>query len=150
MVTAVRVARAEFRRQTERFATLEAEQQAVTSRIAAEHTRISDLESGVTTARTQLGQERAARRTRLRAARASRTELRGEVDHLRRAQQRLTRALDSTPAPSSGGAAAPAAAPAQPGQGGWVWPVSGTMTLPFCEVRSYEACHPGLDIAAPE
>jgi murein DD-endopeptidase MepM/ murein hydrolase activator NlpD len=27
--------------------------------------------------------------------------------------------------------------------------VSGTITSPFCEVRSYEACHPGIDIAVP-
>lgn len=31
-----------------------------------------------------------------------------------------------------------------------IWPVDGPITSPFCEVRSYEACHPGLDIGAAE
>jgi murein DD-endopeptidase MepM/ murein hydrolase activator NlpD len=31
-----------------------------------------------------------------------------------------------------------------------IWPVSGPITSPYCERRSYEACHPGLDIGAPE
>ena len=31
-----------------------------------------------------------------------------------------------------------------------IWPVNGTITSPFCERRSYEACHPGIDIGVPE
>jgi murein DD-endopeptidase MepM/ murein hydrolase activator NlpD len=38
-----------------------------------------------------------------------------------------------------------------PGQGTGIftWPVRGPITSPFCERRSYEACHPGIDIAVP-
>ena len=51
-------------------------------------------------------------------------------------------------------AAAPApAAPAGPIQGqsssGFIWPVSGPITSPFCEPRPWEACHPGIDIGVP-
>jgi peptidoglycan DL-endopeptidase CwlO len=56
-------------------------------------------------------------------------------------------------------AAAAAAAPAGPVQGGtatgppsssgFIWPVNGPITSPFCEVRPWEACHPGIDIGVP-
>jgi murein DD-endopeptidase MepM/ murein hydrolase activator NlpD len=29
------------------------------------------------------------------------------------------------------------------------WPVHGAVTSPFCEPRSWERCHPGIDIAVP-
>jgi murein DD-endopeptidase MepM/ murein hydrolase activator NlpD len=48
--------------------------------------------------------------------------------------------------------AAPAA-PTGPIQGesssGFIWPVSGPITSPFCEPRPWEACHPGIDIGVP-
>ena len=48
---------------------------------------------------------------------------------------------------------APAAPPAGPVQGesssGFIWPVSGPITSPFCEPRPWEACHPGIDIGVP-
>lgn len=38
-----------------------------------------------------------------------------------------------------------------PGSGGgvMVWPVRGPISSRFCESRSWEACHPGIDIAVP-
>lgn len=30
-----------------------------------------------------------------------------------------------------------------------VWPVRGRVSSPFCERRSWESCHPGIDLAAP-
>ena len=30
-----------------------------------------------------------------------------------------------------------------------VWPINGVLTSPFCERRSWESCHPGIDLAAP-
>ena len=30
-----------------------------------------------------------------------------------------------------------------------IWPVNGPLTSPFCESRSWESCHPGIDIAVP-
>ena len=32
---------------------------------------------------------------------------------------------------------------------GFIWPVGGPITSPFCERRSWESCHPGVDIGAP-
>ena len=43
--------------------------------------------------------------------------------------------------------------PAGPIQGessaGFIWPVNGPVTSPFCEPRPWESCHPGIDIAVP-
>ena len=30
-----------------------------------------------------------------------------------------------------------------------IWPLNGVITSQFCERRAWEACHPGMDIAAP-
>jgi hypothetical protein len=35
------------------------------------------------------------------------------------------------------------------GSGHLAWPVRGPITSPFCERRSWERCHPGIDIAVP-
>jgi murein DD-endopeptidase MepM/ murein hydrolase activator NlpD len=32
---------------------------------------------------------------------------------------------------------------------GFIWPVNGPITSPFCESRPWEACHPGIDIGVP-
>jgi peptidoglycan DL-endopeptidase CwlO len=32
---------------------------------------------------------------------------------------------------------------------GFIWPVNGPITSPFCEPRPWEACHPGIDIGVP-
>jgi murein DD-endopeptidase MepM/ murein hydrolase activator NlpD len=32
---------------------------------------------------------------------------------------------------------------------GFIWPVTGPITSPFCEPRPWEACHPGIDIGVP-
>jgi murein DD-endopeptidase MepM/ murein hydrolase activator NlpD len=32
---------------------------------------------------------------------------------------------------------------------GLIWPVNGPITSPFCEVRPWESCHPGIDIGVP-
>jgi murein DD-endopeptidase MepM/ murein hydrolase activator NlpD len=41
-----------------------------------------------------------------------------------------------------------ATTPTRPGSG-FVWPVRGPISSPFCERRPWEACHPGIDIAVP-
>lgn len=51
-----------------------------------------------------------------------------------RAWQQTTPQLDGSPGDS--GAA-------------MVWPVRGPVSSPFCERRSWESCHPGIDIAVP-
>ena len=61
-------------------------------------------------------------------------EIRAELRSLQREQKRVERLLLAS------------GAPLRRGSGAFVWPVSGPITSPFCERRSWESCHPGIDI----
>ena len=70
-------------------------------------------------------------------------ELEGDISDIQaEVQAQLQAAQSSEPA-----------LPAGPIQGessaGFIWPVNGTVTSPFCEQRAWESCHPGIDIAVP-
>ncbi|MGI8624041.1 MAG: murein hydrolase activator EnvC family protein [Solirubrobacteraceae bacterium] len=149
VLEAVRTARAEAERQTARLTRLEAQQRTVTDRLGREHDRVTNLQDGVLAARSQLATARDARERRLSATRVSGRRLREEVSSLQAAQGRIQRSLAAAQRKNSGEFGG-AVGPVQPGSGGWVWPVSGPITSTFCERRSYEACHPGLDIGVPE
>jgi len=75
----------------------------------------------------------------LASTRASRQSLEEDVAALQKEQAAIAARLQGASAPG----------PVQSSGGPWIWPVSGPITSPFCEVRSYEACHPGIDIAVP-
>jgi murein DD-endopeptidase MepM/ murein hydrolase activator NlpD len=66
------------------------------------------------------------------------------------AKQQAEAAAAAAAAQSSSGTTT---APAGPVQGesssGMIWPVNGPITSPFCEVRAWESCHPGIDIGVP-
>jgi murein DD-endopeptidase MepM/ murein hydrolase activator NlpD len=61
-------------------------------------------------------------------------EIRAQLRALAREQKRVERLLLAS------------GAPIRKGSGAFVWPVNGPITSPFCERRSWEACHPGIDI----
>ncbi|HXF00541.1 MAG TPA: peptidoglycan DD-metalloendopeptidase family protein [Solirubrobacterales bacterium] len=70
-------------------------------------------------------------------------ELEGDISDIQaEVQAQLQAAQSSEPA-----------LPAGPIQGesssGFIWPVNGPITSPFCEQRAWESCHPGIDIAVP-
>jgi murein DD-endopeptidase MepM/ murein hydrolase activator NlpD len=52
-------------------------------------------------------------------------------------------------AASSGATTAPAGPVQGESSSGMIWPVNGPVTSPFCEVRAWESCHPGIDIGVP-
>ncbi|MFL5870821.1 MAG: murein hydrolase activator EnvC family protein, partial [Solirubrobacterales bacterium] len=60
------------------------------------------------------------------------------------AQIQAAQASSTVPAPAVG----PYTAGPQSSQG-FIWPVNGPVTSPFCEVRPWESCHPGIDIGVP-
>ena len=60
------------------------------------------------------------------------------------AQVQAAQASSTVPAPAVG----PFTAGPQSSQG-FIWPVNGPVTSPFCEQRAWESCHPGIDIAVP-
>jgi murein DD-endopeptidase MepM/ murein hydrolase activator NlpD len=121
-------------------------------RVRAARNEIADKKAELE--RTQA--ELAARQSSLAAARqqdqqalqqvqATQQQLEGDVSDIQgqiQAQLQAAQAASSVPAP-----------PAGPVQGesssGFIWPVSGPITSPFCEPRPWEACHPGIDIGVP-
>jgi murein DD-endopeptidase MepM/ murein hydrolase activator NlpD len=121
-------------------------------RVRAARNEIADKKAELE--RTQA--ELAARHSDLAAARqqdqqalqqvqAAQQQLEGDVSDIQgqiQAQLQAAQAASSVPAP-----------PAGPVQGesssGFIWPVSGPITSPFCEPRPWEACHPGIDIGVP-
>ncbi len=72
------------------------------------------------------------------AATSSRTTSR----RCRSSRRRSRPSSPATPGPLTAG-------PIKPGSGGLIWPVNGPITSPFCESRSWESCHPGIDIGVP-
>jgi murein DD-endopeptidase MepM/ murein hydrolase activator NlpD len=121
-------------------------------RVRAARNEIADKKAELE--RTQA--ELAARQSSLAAARqqdqqalqqvqGTQQQLEGDVSDIQgqiQAQLQAAQAASSVPAP-----------PAGPVQGesssGFIWPVSGPITSPFCEPRPWEACHPGIDIGVP-
>jgi murein DD-endopeptidase MepM/ murein hydrolase activator NlpD len=84
---------------------------------------------------------RADKASMLASTRSSRHNLEEDVASLQKEQAAIIARLQ--------GSSSPAAGPIQSSGGPWIWPVSGTITSPFCESRSWESCHPGIDIAVP-
>ncbi|TMK75481.1 MAG: hypothetical protein E6G48_01405 [Actinobacteria bacterium] len=121
-------------------------------RVRAARNEIADKKTELE--RTQA--ELAARQTDLAAARQqdqqalsqvqdTQQRLEGDLSDIQgqiQAQLQAAQAASSVPAPRAG-----------PVQGesssGFIWPVSGPITSPFCEPRPWESCHPGIDIGVP-
>ena len=121
-------------------------------RVRAARNEIADKKTELE--RTQA--ELAARQTDLAAARQqdqqalsqvqdTQQRLEGDLSDIQgqiQSQLQAAQAASSVPAPRAG-----------PVQGesssGFIWPVSGPITSPFCEPRPWESCHPGIDIGVP-
>jgi murein DD-endopeptidase MepM/ murein hydrolase activator NlpD len=72
-------------------------------------------------------------------------KLEGDVSDIQaeiQAQLQAAQAASTTPSPT-----APPVSGAS--SSGFIWPVNGPVTSPFCEPRPWEACHPGIDIGVP-
>ena len=129
VLSTVRDAKADATATTHRLALLERRQQQVAAAILARRNQVA-------TARISLARARAARQEVLGRLREKRRGLMDDVAALAKQQAKIRGALQG------GG-------PIHGGGGPWTWPIDGTITSPFCERRAWEACHPGMDIAAP-
>jgi murein DD-endopeptidase MepM/ murein hydrolase activator NlpD len=68
------------------------------------------------------------------------SDIQGQIQ----AQLQAAQAAEAAPAPGI-----PAAPVGAQSSQGFIWPVNGPITSPFCEQRAWESCHPGIDIAVP-
>jgi len=70
------------------------------------------------------------------------SDIQGQIQAQLQAAREAAQAAQATPTQ-----------PAGPVQGesssGFIWPVNGPVTSPFCEPRPWESCHPGIDIGVP-
>ena len=122
---------------------LEAREAKVAASIEAERDEVSTVRVGLVDRREKIQSARSTKVSLLRSSRDRRHELEDDIASLREAQAKVQARL----ARFSGGPAT--AGPIKPGQGGLIWPVNGPITSPFCESRSWESCHPGIDIGVP-
>ena len=112
------------------------------SRSSPSATRSRRSASGSSTAATASSSARSTKVTLLASSRERRHELQDDVEQLQAQQAKIQAKL-------AGFAGTATAGPIKPGSGGMIWPVNGPLTSPFCESRSWESCHPGIDIAVP-
>ncbi len=121
---------------------LEKREKRVAAQIESQRDQVSAVRAGVVQRRDRIANARAAKMALVRNSRDRRHELQDEVEELRDAQAKVQARLAGFSGPVAAG-------PVKPGAGGLVWPVNGPITSPFCETRSWESCHPGIDIGVP-
>src|SRR4051794_10463863 len=140
LIERVTDAKAEATASAAHLADLERKAQDVARQIEGEVSQVVQVKGTLISRRDQFASVRADKATLLASTRNSRHALEEDVASLQKEQSAIIARLRPS---------APSAGPIQQGSGGMIWPVSGPITSGFCERRSYEACHPGIDIAVP-
>jgi peptidoglycan DL-endopeptidase CwlO len=141
LIERVTVAKAETTKSANHLADLERKAQEVARQIEGEVSQVVQVKGTLIGRRDQFASVRADKSQMLASTRASRHSLEEDVAVLEKEQSAIQARLAA--------AASPVAGPVRQGSGGMIWPVNGPITSGFCERRSYEACHPGIDIAVP-
>ena len=122
--------------------------------IAARKAELERTQSELQARQGDLTAARQRHRQALSQVQSSEVRLEGDVSEIQgEIQARLQAAQAAQQAQAAQDPAAAPAAPAGIVQGesssGFIWPVNGPVTSPFCEQRAWESCHPGIDIAVP-
>jgi murein DD-endopeptidase MepM/ murein hydrolase activator NlpD len=146
IITAVREAKEEAATETRRLDTLERRQQAIADEIYQRRNEVARARIAVERKRDAVDRVRDDRRALLGRVREHAGDLNEDIRGLQaqqaKIQRRIQAAQNPTSTASSGGQVS--------GNGRFIWPVNGPITSPFCEARSWENCHPGIDIGVPE
>jgi len=127
IINAVKVAKAKAKKAADRLAKLEQRQQRITSQVQTARNQVASVNF-------RLKDARAAKASVLSNVRDKRQDAQEDLKALQKEQAKIEGTLNG----GNGG-------PVQ-GNGRFIWPVNGPITSPFCERRSWEACHPGIDI----
>ncbi len=116
--------------------------------IAAKQAELEQAQAALEARQGDLAAARQQDQQALASVQDTKQRLEGDVSDLQgqiQAQLQAAQAAQSAPSTPT--------LPAGPIQGessaGFIWPVNGPITSPFCEVRPWEACHPGIDIGVP-
>lgn len=138
VITLVRSARVEATMTANRLDVLEKRQQTVALRIKERRDEVAAVKARIVRVQDSYAEVRGQRAAALTGIRSDRRRLEGALSKMVAIQQRITGVLNGAPA-----------GPIRRGTGSMIWPVNGPITSPFCERRSWESCHPGIDIGAP-
>jgi murein DD-endopeptidase MepM/ murein hydrolase activator NlpD len=141
IITLVRGAKADATSTAARLDRLERRQQQLTAIVLERRNEVSAVKQDLIDTRVGFEKTKDGKQAALTNVRSERHELEDHLDELQKESQKIAARLR-----------APGAIPAGPikgGSGQFIWPLNGTLTSPFCESRSWESCHPGIDIAAP-
>ena len=111
--------------------------------IAAKKAELEQAQATLEARQSSLASARQRDQAALSKVHQTENVLEGDVSDIQgQIQAQLQAQQAATPAP-----------PAGPVQGesasGFIWPVNGPITSPFCEQRAWESCHPGIDIGVP-
>jgi murein DD-endopeptidase MepM/ murein hydrolase activator NlpD len=142
ILLAVRRAKAASEAAARRLAGLERRLLDVTAEVRAKRDEVARTRAALEQQQAGYRAVRAQRRALLARVRGARSELLEDLGALRAQQARIQRALLRAQERASG---LPTGS-IRRGSSGMIWPVNGPITSPFCEVRAWERCHPGVDI----
>jgi murein DD-endopeptidase MepM/ murein hydrolase activator NlpD len=139
IITRVRTLKTETTKQTKELGRLQKQQKAAAAAIEQRRNQVSAVKGKLVSSRTDLQSARDGRRVILSRVQSSRHRLEGDLSKMQAQVAAQLRAAQGVPA----------AGPIRRGTGSMIWPVNGPITSPFCERRSWESCHPGIDIGVP-
>jgi murein DD-endopeptidase MepM/ murein hydrolase activator NlpD len=139
IIRAVRIARDAAQVASDRLAGLESRQQTITTQVLIRRNEVASVRIRLVGKRHEYARARAVKAAALERVRAERHDAQEDLDALQREQARIRGVL---------GGGQQIDGPIRRGSGQFIWPVNGPITSPFCERRSWESCHPGIDIGA--
>ncbi len=142
IIKLVRDAKADATSTAARLDVLERRQQKVTQIVQRRRDEIAQAKQGVIDTQVGLKGTRQDKNHALTKVRGERHQLEGNLAGLKAQQAKITATLQQA-------ASGIPAGPIKQGNGTLIWPVNGPITSPFCERRSWESCHPGIDIGVP-
>ena len=139
IITKVRTLKAQTTKQTKELGKLQKQQKAAAIAIEERRNQVAAVKGRLVSSRSDLQQTRDGRQVILSRVRSTRHRLEGDLSKMQaQVRAQLLAAQQG-----------PAAGPIRRGTGSMIWPVNGPITSPFCERRSWESCHPGIDIGVP-
>jgi murein DD-endopeptidase MepM/ murein hydrolase activator NlpD len=139
IITLVRSAKQDATATAARLDKLEHRQQQLTAIVLKRRDEVAAVKNQLIGTRVGYENTKAGKQRALTKVRSERHELEDHLDELQKESAKIQAQLSgSLPA-----------GPIKGGSGRFIWPVNGPITAPFCEKRSWEACHPGMDIAVP-
>jgi murein DD-endopeptidase MepM/ murein hydrolase activator NlpD len=139
IIKLVRDAKADATATSARLDKLESRQQRLTAIVLKRRDQVAEVKNQLIGTRVGYENTKDGKATALTKVRTERKSLETHLDELQKESDKIQSQLE-------GGIPA---GPIRGGSGRFIWPVNGVITAPFCEKRSWESCHPGMDIAVP-